>query len=57
MWRNHTEEILDVFIYRAKIQSKEACDATLERLNVSFVASFDNILTILIIITFQSPFV
>jgi len=56
MWRNHTEEILDMLISKAKMLSKEACDATLENPNASFVASFDNLLAILII-AFQTSFV
>jgi hypothetical protein len=30
MWRNHTEEVLDMLIYTTKIPSKEAYDATVE---------------------------
>ena len=36
--------------------SEEACEATLERPNTSFIASFDNILAILIM-AFQTSFV
>jgi hypothetical protein len=39
----------DMLIYRAKILWEEAYDATLKRPNASFVASFDNILALLII--------
>ena len=56
MWRNNLEVVLYMHIYWAKIPSKEAYDATLEKPNASFVASFDNILTILII-TFQTSFI
>jgi hypothetical protein len=56
MWRNHTKEVLDMVIYRAKIMPEEAYDATWERPNASLVASFDNILAIFII-TFQTSFV
>ena len=49
MWRNHTEEVLDMLIYRAKILNEEVYDATLERPNASFVASYNTILAILII--------
>jgi len=41
-----------MLIYRAKILPEEACDATLERPNASFVTSFDTVLETLII-TFQ----
>jgi hypothetical protein len=30
MWRDHTDEVLDMLIYRAKMLSEEACNATLE---------------------------
>jgi hypothetical protein len=56
MWRSHEEEVLDLLIERAKIRSRKNGDATLERPDASSVASFDNILAILII-TFQTPFV
>ena len=56
IWRNHTNEVLDMLIYRDEMLSKEVYDATLERPNASFVACFDNILAILII-TFQTSFV
>jgi len=45
-----------VLIYRARIPPEEAYDATLERLNALFIASFDNPLATLII-TFQTSFV
>ena len=56
MWRSHEEEVLDLLIDRAKILWEDTCGATLERPDASSVASFDNILAILII-TFQTPFV
>ena len=56
MWRNHTQEVLDMLIYIVKIFSEEACDATLERRNESFIALIYIILAILIII-FLSSFV
>jgi hypothetical protein len=56
MWRNHIEEVLNMLIYRAKIPLEEAYDATLQSLTALFVASFDNILAILVII-FQTSFV
>jgi len=46
LWRNHTKEILDMLIYRAKTLSEEAYDATLERPNASSVDSYDNSLAI-----------
>ena len=33
MWRNHTEGVLGMLIYRARIRLEEAYDATLERPN------------------------
>jgi hypothetical protein len=56
MWRNYTKEVLDMILNRAKILLEEAYDATLEKPNASFIASFDNILGILII-KFQTTFV
>ena len=56
MWRNYTKEFLDMLIYKAKIPSEKAYNATLERPSTSFVSSFDNVLAILII-TIQTSFV
>ena len=56
MYRNHTEEVLDMVINIVKIRLEEVYDATSERPNASFVAFFNNILAILII-TFQASFV
>jgi hypothetical protein len=56
MWRSHIEEVLDILIDKTKMRTKEVGDVTLERPNASFVASFDNILAVLII-AFQRPFV
>jgi hypothetical protein len=57
LWRNHTEEDLDMLIlYIAKIPLEEAYDASLEKSNASFVASSDNI-SAMLIITFQRSFV
>ncbi len=49
---NYTKEtfdgIPDILIHNAKILSKKACDATLGKLNKSFVAFSNNILTLFI---------
>ena len=50
-----TDGVPNVIIPNAKIMSKKACDATLEKPDRSFVAFSDNILTLLIII-FKTPF-
>ena len=57
MSRNHTEEVLGMLIYRAKIRLEEAYDFTLERPNASFVAFIDNNTLAILIITIQTSFV
>jgi len=47
MWRNHTEEVLDMHMYRTKVLLEEVCDATLERPNASFLDKIPNTLLLI----------
>ena len=46
MWRKYSHRVLNALIYNAKIMSEKACDTTLGKPNISFVAFLDNILTL-----------
>ena len=56
IWREKSDGVPHVVIPNAIILSEKACDATLRKPNRSFVAFSDNILTLLIIRTFKTPF-
>jgi hypothetical protein len=39
LWKKHSDGVPNVLIPNAKIRTKKACDATLGKPNISFVAS------------------